>query len=155
MLIFSASHSSICLISSSNTSRSSLTTSHSGGERCTHVTHGRSRMTIDPRIPTMPGQRTSGFHRPGKHCLHQARRAVKCWASRMECEVHPAGNREGSRWSLGRRVLSPFKVHPTCGAKLLEIRMEPTLQKIVQHKSPGGRTAWVHQSMDPEDCTAW
>ena len=24
--------------------------------------HGRSRMTIDPRIPTMPGRSTSGFH---------------------------------------------------------------------------------------------
>ena len=29
--------------------------------------HGRSRMTIDPRIPTMPGRSTSGFHRPGRH----------------------------------------------------------------------------------------
>ena len=26
--------------------------------------HGRGRMTIDPRIPTMPGRRTSGFHQP-------------------------------------------------------------------------------------------
>ena len=30
-------------------------------EGCTHVMHGRSRMTVDPRIPTMPGQSTSGF----------------------------------------------------------------------------------------------
>ena len=32
------------------------------------IMHGRNRMTavIDPRIPTMPGQSTSGFHRPGK-----------------------------------------------------------------------------------------
>ena len=27
--------------------------------------HGRSHMTIDPRIPTMPGWSTSGFHQPG------------------------------------------------------------------------------------------
>ena len=27
--------------------------------------HGRSRMTIDPYIPTMPGRSTSGFHQPG------------------------------------------------------------------------------------------
>ena len=27
---------------------------------CTHVMHGRSRITIDPRIPTMPRQSTSG-----------------------------------------------------------------------------------------------
>ena len=36
-----------------------------GGEGCTHVVHGRSLMTIDPRIPTMPGRSTSGFDRPG------------------------------------------------------------------------------------------
>ena len=26
---------------------------------------GRNRMTVDPRIPTMPGRGTSGFHQPG------------------------------------------------------------------------------------------
>ena len=26
--------------------------------------HGRSRMTEEPRIPTMPGRKTPGFHRP-------------------------------------------------------------------------------------------
>ena len=30
--------------------------------------HGLSRMTIDPRIPTMPRRSMSGFHRPGIHC---------------------------------------------------------------------------------------
>ena len=49
------------------------------------IMHGRSRMTIDPRIPTMPGRSTSGFHRPGRHCLHQARSAVRCPASRYFC----------------------------------------------------------------------
>ena len=44
---------------------------------CTHVMHGGSRMTTDPRIPTMPERKTSGFHRPGRHCLHQARSAVR------------------------------------------------------------------------------
>ena len=34
----------------------------------THVMYGCSRMTIDPRIPTMPARSTSGFHRPGVHC---------------------------------------------------------------------------------------
>ena len=33
------------------------------------IMHGRSRMTIDPRIPTMPGRSTSGFRRPGRHLL--------------------------------------------------------------------------------------
>ena len=35
-------------------------------------------MTIDPRIPTMPGRSTSGFHRSGRHFQHQARIAVRC-----------------------------------------------------------------------------
>ena len=55
--------------------------------------HGRSRMTIDPRIPKMPGRSTSGFHRPGRPCLHQARSAVRCPASRMKGELHPTKNR--------------------------------------------------------------
>ena len=54
---------------------------------------GRSRMTIDPRIPTMPGRSISGFHRPGRHCLHQARSAVRCPASRMKGELHPTKTR--------------------------------------------------------------
>ena len=43
---------------------------------CAHnngIMHGRSRMTIDPRIPTMPGRSTSGFGRIGRHCLLQSR----------------------------------------------------------------------------------
>ena len=58
----------------------------------THVMHGRSRMTIDPRI-LMPGQITLGFHRPGTHCLHQARSTVSCWASHIKGELHPAMKR--------------------------------------------------------------
>ena len=35
------------------------------------VIHGRSRMTIEPRSPTMPGRSTSGCHRPGgTHVMH-------------------------------------------------------------------------------------
>ena len=34
--------------------------------------HGRSRMTMDPRIPTVPGPSVSSFHRSGRHCLRQA-----------------------------------------------------------------------------------
>ena len=37
-----------------------------GGGGCTQFVHGRSRMTIDLRIPTMPGRSTSGFHQPGR-----------------------------------------------------------------------------------------
>ena len=37
------------------------------------IMHGRSRVTIDPRIPTTPGRRTSGSLLPGRHCLNQKR----------------------------------------------------------------------------------
>ena len=46
------------------------------GSGCSHVLmfmHGRSGMTIDPWIPAISGRSTSGFHRPGRHSLHQAR----------------------------------------------------------------------------------
>ena len=55
------------------------------GRGCTHVMHGRSRMTIDYRIPTTPGQNMSGFHQPGRHCFHQARS--------MKAVLHPTKNR--------------------------------------------------------------
>ena len=64
-----------------------------GGGGCTQFMHGRSRMTIDPRIPTMPRWSTSGLHPPGRHCLHQARSAVRCSASRMRSELHRSKNR--------------------------------------------------------------
>ena len=39
---------------------------HAGGGGCTQLVHGRSHMTIDPRIPTVPGRGTSSFHQPGR-----------------------------------------------------------------------------------------
>ena len=63
-----------------------------GGGGCTNVMHDRSRMTIDPRIPVMPGRSTSGFRRPGRQCLQQARNTLRCPTSRMKGELHPALN---------------------------------------------------------------
>ena len=63
------------------------------GRGVTQFVHGRSRMAIDPRIPTMPGRSTSGFHQLGTLCLHQARSAVRCSASRMKGGLHPSKNR--------------------------------------------------------------
>ena len=37
-----------------------------------NVMLGRGRMILDPLIPVLPRQRASGFHRPGRHGLHQA-----------------------------------------------------------------------------------
>ena len=56
------------------------------GGRVLMIMHGRSRVTVDPRIPTMPGRSTSGFHRPVRHRQHQARSAVRCSASRKKGE---------------------------------------------------------------------
>ena len=56
-----------------------------GGEgRGSQFVHGLSRMIIDPRIPTMPGRSTSGVQ-PGRHCLHQARSALRYSVSCMKC----------------------------------------------------------------------
>ena len=59
------------------------------------IMHGRSRKTIDPRIPTMPGRSTSGFHRqadtastkreaPGG--VRRVARSVSCILPRTACE---------------------------------------------------------------------
>ena len=61
-----------------------------GGTQFVHV---RSRMTIDPPIPTMPGRSTLNFHQPGRHCLHQVRSTVRRSASRRKGELHPSSNR--------------------------------------------------------------
>ena len=40
---------------------------------------------LDPRIPAVPVRSMSGFHRPGKHGVHQALSAVRCSPSRVSC----------------------------------------------------------------------
>ena len=67
--------------------------------------HGFGRMTVDPRIPTMLGRSTSGFHQPDRHCLHQARSAERCSASRTGGELHPF-SREGGGVFRGERLTS-------------------------------------------------
>ena len=75
-----------------------------------HVTHGRSRMTIDPRIPTIPGRSKSGLHRPCRRCLHQALRSAVRWqTSHTKGELHPTKNFrargtcvEGDSWFVVR-----------------------------------------------------
>ena len=53
---------------------------------CTHVMHGRSRMTIDLRSPAMPERSsTSTFHRPGRHYLVEPREAASRRPSRCRC----------------------------------------------------------------------
>ena len=48
---------------------------------CAQFMHGRSRMTVDARVPPMPGRGTTGCHRSGGYCLHPARSAVRGSAS--------------------------------------------------------------------------
>ena len=66
-----------------------------GDERdilCAHFMRSRSRKTVDPLIPTMPGGSTSNFHRPGGHRAHQPRSTVRFSASRVKGEVHSTKN---------------------------------------------------------------
>ena len=57
------------------------------------VVRGFSRMIMEIRIPTIPERSTSGFHHPGRHCLHQPRRAMERSAGRMKGELHHSKNR--------------------------------------------------------------
>ena len=57
---------------------------------------GRSGLTIDPRIPTMPGRSTSGFHGPGRHVFfnfNSPTRAVRSSVNRMKGELHSTQKR--------------------------------------------------------------
>ena len=56
----------------------------------------------------MLGRSISGFHQPGRHCLHQARSAVRCSASRTKGKLHPTKNKGG-----GRKYNMPLTVGPT------------------------------------------
>ena len=60
-----------------------------GGGGGTHIMRGRS---LSDHKPSHPYNAMSGFRRPGRRCLHQARSAVRCSASRMKSELHPAKN---------------------------------------------------------------
>ena len=46
---------------------------------CIRVIHACSHKTVDPPIHLVSGHRF--FHRPGRHCLHQAQSALRCSAS--------------------------------------------------------------------------
>ena len=63
-----------------------------GGRGVLDIIRGRSRMTIDPGLPTMPGRSTSGFHQLGRQCLCQVRSAVSSSASPMYGEPHRTKN---------------------------------------------------------------
>ena len=71
--------------------------------------------TIDPRISTTPGQSTPGVHRLGRYCVHQARGAVKCWASRMKGELHPAKNCACESFVESPRFAQIFRVRTDKG----------------------------------------
>ena len=52
----------------------------------------RRNVVIDPRIPTMPGRSMPGLRRIGRDYAHQARSAVRFWASRINSELHATKN---------------------------------------------------------------
>ena len=64
-----------------------------GGGGYSQLVHGCGHMTIDPRIPTIPGRSPSGSHQPGIHCSHQTRSAVGRSANCKKGKPHPSKNR--------------------------------------------------------------
>ena len=77
-----------------------------GGASVLIIMYGHSLEPIVPRIPIMLGRSTSGFYRPGRHRVHQARSAVRYSVSRVKRELHPAKNHSWGRlWHLVRTLL--------------------------------------------------
>ena len=54
--------------------------------------HGRSRMTMDPRIPTMPGTEHVGLSPTRQTSLAPSAKRREVSASRMKGELHPTEN---------------------------------------------------------------
>ena len=71
---------------------SSGASSPAGGGGCARYVHGRSRMTIDPRILTMPGRSTSGLPTTQALLAPSAKRR-EVFGSRMKGELHLSNNR--------------------------------------------------------------
>ena len=63
---------SLTKLSMSVTGRAGRAEGEGPEEGYTQAMDGRSRITKDPSTTRMPGRSTSGFYRPGRHCLHQA-----------------------------------------------------------------------------------
>ena len=85
------------------------------GGGVTHAMHGRDGLATEPRNPTLPGRSTSGFHRLGRQCFHQARSSVRRSVTRMKGELRPSKNRLcGGTLStrVGRTGLIYFSVWP-------------------------------------------
>ena len=85
-----------------------------------HFMHSRSRMTIrytPLHFPIVSGRSTSGFHRPGRYWLHQARSAVRCSASRMKGELHPAKNPLLDVWNSAPCACFFFRIDDKPGMK--------------------------------------
>ena len=68
----------------------------------------------DPCMPTVPGRGTSDVHRPGRHCLHQARSAVSCWESRWKGELALRTTFEADSriWMTASNEIISFRVWP-------------------------------------------
>ena len=78
--------------------------------------HSRSRMTIDPSIPTAPGRNTAGFHQPGRHRVHQAGvydcdTMIAVFPAKFEQNTDSAREcaKGGATWRARRGKSAPFR----------------------------------------------
>ena len=79
-----------------------------GGGGCTQFVHGHSRMIIDSLTSLLcrDGARRVFTNQRQIYCLHQARSAVRCSASRMKGELHPSKNRKRLRMQRFGDIIS-------------------------------------------------
>ena len=64
---------------------------------CTHAIHGRSRMTIDPCITTMPGRSTSSFQGGGVNGMEATRQVDR---SRTGCGIRRTQTSLSAEWQV-------------------------------------------------------
>ena len=109
---------------------------------CTHFVHGRSRMTIDPRMPTLPGRSTLGFHQPGRHCLHRAGSEHVGFSPTRQTLFPP--NRVGALPVFTNSSIRLFPARRHSVALLLRRRIQP----------PAGAVPSTQTETAPQ-CSSW
>lgn len=91
-----------------------------GGGGVLVIVHDCGVETVDPHIPAMPGWSNLCCHRPSRHCLRQAQRALKCPSSRMKREGGVLGMlRAACVFSCVPTLFNPAPGTPVSGTQQL------------------------------------
>ena len=97
---------------------------------CAQFVHSRIRMAIDPRISTMPGRNTSGFHQHGRENFSTVLGCKTAWEVTVRVVLGLLGDNRGvgeGGDGGGGLVWTEYKVFPAWRRPLTETSLRQTL----------------------------